>query len=203
MRNSFSHKSRHFVPNLTLGFPIIQALRKKLPKVYFDCHCMISEPGKWVKELAASGADLMTFHYEATIRTPSFTVADIKQLCKEIKERKMSVGVAIKPKTEVSEELLKLVEEKLVDMVLVMTVEPGFGGQKFMEDMMPKVETLRKKYPHLNIQVDGGITVENVSIVGKAGANVIVAGTGIYKHKDPAAAISEIRRIINETAIIH
>ena len=125
-------------------------------------------------------------------------VADMKTLCKDIKEHKMSVGIAIKPKTELTEGLFGLIEEQLVDMILIMTVEPGFGGQEFMENMMPKVETLRKKYPTLDIQVDGGISVENVLEVGKAGANVIVAGTGIYKHPNPTTAISEMRRIITE-----
>lgn len=115
----------------------------------------------------------------------------------------MLVGIAIKPKTDLDDVLFKLIDDGLVDMVLVMTVEPGFGGQKFMEDMMPKVKKLRGKYKSLNIQVDGGISVENISIVAKAGANVIVSGTGIYGHKNPAVAISEMRKQVTEYAIMH
>jgi len=108
----------------------------------------------------------------------------------------MQVGIALKPKTDLDENLFKLIDQKLVDMILIMTVEPGFGGQKFMEDMMPKVKKLREKYPNLNIEVDGGIAIETIEKVGKAGANVIVSGSGIYKHADPAFAMKEMRRTI-------
>ena len=114
----------------------------------------------------------------------------------------MLVGIAVKPKTELNEAFFQFIDEGLIDMVLIMTVEPGFGGQKFMEDMMPKVKQLREKYKTLYIEVDGGISVENIEIVAKAGANVIVSGTGIYGHKEPGAAISEMRRVVSEFAIM-
>eukprot|EP00831_Metopus_contortus_P079604 TRINITY_DN7957_c0_g1_i2.p1 TRINITY_DN7957_c0_g1~~TRINITY_DN7957_c0_g1_i2.p1 ORF type:complete len:174 (+),score=45.30 TRINITY_DN7957_c0_g1_i2:102-623(+) len=130
-------------------------------------------------------------------------ISDIPALCKLIRENKMLVGISVKPKTPLDEGFFKLIDDGLIDLVLVMTVEPGFGGQKFMEDMMPKVSALRKKYPKLNIQVDGGISIDNVHISAKAGANVIVSGTGIYGHKDPEFAIREIRRIVTDNLPSH
>ncbi|EAS02920.2 ribulose-phosphate 3-epimerase (macronuclear) [Tetrahymena thermophila SB210] len=171
----------HFVPNFTFGQTVVKCLRKKV-KGFFDCHLMISEPQKWVKDFHNAGADQYTFHYEA--------VENQEQLCKEIKETGMRVGIAIKPKTQIEDKLLQLIDSNLVDMVLIMTVEPGFGGQKFMQDMMQKVELLRRKYPKLDIQVDGGIVCENIDIVAKAGANVIVSGSGIVNHADPKKAMA-------------
>lgn len=132
----------HFVPNITWGPPVIKHLRKHCPGVFFDCHMMVSKPEQWVQEIADAGGDQYTFHVEAT--------QDPKALIAQIKAAGMKVGVAVRPGTPV-EAVLPFVDE--VDMVLVMTVEPGFGGQKFMADMMPKVEFLRKKFPALNIEV--------------------------------------------------
>ncbi|KAL4444433.1 hypothetical protein ABPG74_016726 [Tetrahymena malaccensis] len=174
----------HFVPNFTFGQTVVKCLRKKV-KGFLDCHLMISEPQKWVKEFHDAGADQYTFHYEA--------VENQEQLCQQIKETGMKVGIAIKPKTQIDENLQKLIDNKLVDTVLVMTVEPGFGGQKFMQDMMQKVEFLRNKYPTLNIQVDGGIVCDNIDIVAKAGANCIVSGSGIINYPEPQKAISYMK----------
>ncbi|KAL4491870.1 hypothetical protein ABPG72_006125 [Tetrahymena utriculariae] len=171
----------HFVPNFTFGQTVIKCLRNKV-KGFFDCHLMISEPQKWVKKFHNAGADQYTFHYEA--------VENQEQLCKEIKETGMRVGIAIKPTTQIEDNLLNLINSNLVDMILIMTVEPGFGGQKFMYDMMQKVQLLRSKYPTLDIQVDGGIVCENIDIVAQAGANVIVSGTGIINHADPKKAMA-------------
>lgn len=131
----------HFVPNISLGPPIISSLRKQFPRegdkpIVFDCHMMVSEPDEWIEEIAKAGGDSYTFHFEAT--------KDPARVIKKIKEHGLKAAMAIKPKTPV-EEVFPYAED--LDMVLVMTVEPGFGGQKFMPDMMPKVETLRKKYP--------------------------------------------------------
>lgn len=182
----------HFVPNISLGPPIISSLRKEIPrsskKHFFDCHMMVAEPEKWVPEIAKAGGDQYTFHYEAT--------KDPKALIKLIKEHGMKAACAIKPNTpaEVIHELgLEL------DMVLVMTVEPGFGGQKFMASMMPKVDELRQKFPGLNIQVDGGLGKETVVPAAEAGANVIVAGTSCFTAPDPVQLIDFMRDTVNDS----
>lgn len=176
----------HFVPNISIGIPIIKSLREEIPrsleKSFFDCHMMVSEPEKWVPEIAKAGGDQYTFHYEAT--------KDPEALVKLIKDHGMKPACAIKPGTPV--DVVYPLAEKL-NMALVMTVEPGFGGQKFMADMMPKVEALRAKYPKLNIQVDGGLGADTAPIAAKAGANVIVAGTAIFKAPDPKEMISVLR----------
>ncbi|KAK3739449.1 hypothetical protein QZH41_017291, partial [Actinostola sp. cb2023] len=118
----------HFVPNLTFGAPLVKSLRRKVPNAFFDMHMMVAKPEQWVNDMAEAGADQYTFHLEAT--------ANPMELIQQIREAGMKVGIAIKPGTSV-EDVLPFVEH--VDMVLIMTVEPGFGGQSFMADMMPKV----------------------------------------------------------------
>ena len=177
----------HFVPNMSFGQPVVASLRKALPNAFFDVHLMVSEPEKWVADFAAAGSSQFTFHIEAT--------QDARQLAALIRKHGMQVGVSVKPKTPVST-LFSLVEEGLVDMVLVMTVEPGFGGQKFMQDMMPKVQELRRRFPTLNIEVDGGIGLDNIAIASEAGANVVVAGTSVFKAKSRFDAISGMRTTI-------
>jgi ribulose-phosphate 3-epimerase len=180
----------HFVPNLTFGPPVVQALRNHIPKgdAFFDCHMMVSEPLTWVPDMAKAGADQYTFHIEATTEPAKVAAA--------IRDAGMRVGVAVKPKTDVST-VYELVDQGAVDMVLIMTVEPGFGGQKFMGDMMVKVEALRTKYPDLDIQVDGGLAPENIDVAAAAGANVIVAGTSVYKAQDPEVAIKTLRSSVD------
>jgi ribulose-phosphate 3-epimerase len=180
----------HFVPNITLGVPIVDSLRKAVPrgdgvskpKAFFDCHMMVAEPEKWVEEFANVGADQFTFHYEAT--------KDPLALVKLIKSHNIRAACAIKPGTPV-DVLFEIAP--YLDMALVMTVEPGFGGQKFMADMMPKVETLREKFPQLDIQVDGGLGKATIPQAAKAGANVIVAGTSVFTAPDPAEIIKFLR----------
>ena len=174
----------HFVPNLTLGPPIVKAVRRKIPKgeAFFDCHMMVQNPQQWIKPMADAGCDQYTFHYEAD--------GDRAQTISQIKAEGMRVGLAIKPGTPV-EAIYPYLDD--VDMILVMTVEPGFGGQKFMPDMMPKVEDIRKRKPELDIQVDGGLGKDNVGCAACAGANVIVAGTGIYKAEDPKSMVKLLR----------
>lgn len=178
----------HFVPNITMGPPIITSLRNAVPKdkpvnkKFFDCHMMVSNPEQWVEEIAKSGGDQYTFHYEST-KNPV-------ELIKLIKSFNMKAACAIKPNTNV-EVLFELAP--YLDMALIMTVEPGFGGQKFMANMMPKVEELRKKFPNLNIQVDGGLGKGTVEIAAEAGANVIVAGTSVFKADDPSKMIEYLR----------
>lgn len=191
----------HFVPNLTFGAPVVKALRAHIPKgsAFFDCHMMVSNPLQWVPDMAAAGADQYTFHLEAA-RTSTFgessSAADpVIATIEAIREKGMLVGIAIKPGTSV-DELLPYADK--IDLALVMTVEPGFGGQKFMADMMTKVAALRKQFPKLNVEVDGGLGADTIDVAAEAGANVIVAGTSVYKAKDPEEMIKLLRSHVAE-----
>ncbi|CAO3622570.1 unnamed protein product [Cunninghamella echinulata] len=177
----------HFVPNLTLGAPIIQAIRPHT-EAYFDCHMMVSNPSQWVNDIAKAGGQMYTFHIEAT--------EDPLGLIQQIHEAGMQAGVAVKPGTSVDTVIGKVAEQ--VDMILIMTVEPGFGGQRFMSQCMPKVKQLRELYPHLDIEVDGGLALDTIDVSAEAGANVIVAGTGIFKAEDPAEVITTFRNKVNQ-----
>lgn len=177
----------HFVPNLTIGAPVVSSLRKKVKDAFFDVHMMVSEPERWVSDMADAGANLYTFHLEAT--------DDPIALIEKIKKHGMKVGIALKPKTPV-EKVLPYVPS--IDMVMIMTVEPGFGGQKFMKDMMPKIELLRKKYPNLNIGVDGGISIPTSDIVAKAGANMLVSGSAIIKSKNQGETIRLLKNNVTK-----
>ncbi|KAI8079845.1 ribulose-phosphate 3-epimerase [Halteromyces radiatus] len=177
----------HFVPNLTLGAPIIQAIRPHT-EAYFDCHMMVSNPSQWVDDIAKAGGQMYTFHIEAT--------KEPLALIQQIHDAGMQAGVAIKPGTSTDSVIGAVAEQ--ADMILVMTVEPGFGGQRFMAQCMPKVKQLRELYPNLDIEVDGGLAMETIDVSAEAGANVIVAGTGIFKAEDPAKVISIFRNKVNE-----
>lgn len=172
----------HFVPNLTFGAPVVKCLRSKITKAFFDMHMMVNSPEKWINDMQGAGADQYTFHFEATDKPD--------EVIRLIKESGMKVGLAVKPKTSV-EVVLPYLND--IDMFLVMTVEPGFGGQKFMTDMMPKIELVREKFPYLDIEVDGGVGPSNIEVVGKAGANMIVSGTAVVRNPDPKKVISDLR----------
>ncbi|ORX46183.1 hypothetical protein BCR36DRAFT_332124 [Piromyces finnis] len=176
----------HFVPNITIGAPVIKSFKATRPHAFLDCHLMVSEPEKWVDDFADAGADMFTFHIEASIDNTGL-------LIEKIKKAGMKVGIAIKPKTPV-EWVLPYADK--IDMVLVMTVEPGFGGQSLIESCLLKCKTLREKYPNLNIEVDGGILVSNIDQCAEAGANVIVSGTVIFKSPEPAKVISTFKESV-------
>ncbi|XP_028663940.1 ribulose-phosphate 3-epimerase [Erpetoichthys calabaricus] len=178
----------HFVPNITFGHPVVECLRKHLGQApFFDMHMMVSRPEQWVKPMAAAGATQYTFHLEAT--------SNAGALIKDIRESSMKVGLAIKPGTTV-EELAPWASQ--IDMALVMTVEPGFGGQKFMEDMMPKVSWLRTQFPSLDIEVDGGVGPDSIHKCAEAGANMIVSGSAIMSSDDPRSVINFLRNACME-----
>lgn len=180
----------HFVPNITWGSPVIASLRKHAPDAFLDVHMMVSKPSQWIGDVAKAGASRYTFHIEA-VETDDLDVAGV---CSAIRAAGMEVGVALKPGTGV-EALAGVIA--LVDMVLVMTVEPGFGGQSFMPDMMPKVLALRTQHPTLDIQVDGGLSPKTIDAAAAAGANNIVAGSSVFKPgQDPAQPISEMRAAV-------
>lgn len=178
----------HYVPNITIGPCIVQALRKALPDAFLDVHCMVEKPEQWVGDMASAGASQYTFHFEATPAP--------EELCNSIRKANMQCGVAISPRIPLSPGLHDLIKHHHVDMVLIMTVEPGFGGQSFMEDMMEKVRELRQQHPHLNIQVDGGISESTVEKAASAGANVLVAGTSIFKAKSRKETTQILRNAV-------
>lgn len=170
----------HFVDNITMGPLVVKSIRKdtKLP---LDTHLMISDPEKYVERFAKAGSDIITFHIEAE--------EDPREVIKLIRYFKKKVGVSIRPKTGVKQ-LEKILP--MVDMVLIMTVEPGFGGQEFMPDCVSKIEEVRKLFKK-DIEVDGGINETAAKDVISKGANIIVAGTAVFGSKDYAGAIKKLR----------
>ena len=163
----------HFVPNLTIGPEVIKKLRP-LTKKIFDVHLMISPVDNFIKDFADAGADIITFHPEAT--------TDISKTINLIKEQNKKVGISLKPKSEIN-----LIEDYIsnVDLVLIMSVEPGFGGQKFMPEVLSKTKKIRnlinKKNLNVDVEIDGGINFENCSKVKEAGANILVSGSTVFK----------------------
>ncbi|KAL7592750.1 ribulose-phosphate 3-epimerase, cytoplasmic isoform [Lactuca sativa] len=180
----------HFVPNLTIGAPVIASLRKHT-KAYLDCHLMVTNPLDYVDQLGKAGASGFTFHVEVS-------KDNWQEVVKEIKLKGMRPGVALKPGTPIEDVYPLLEGENPVEMVLVMTVEPGFGGQKFIPDMMNKVRTLREKYPKLDIEVDGGLGPSTIDEAAAAGANCIVAGSSVFGDPEPARVISLLRTSVNK-----
>ena len=171
----------HFVPNLTLGPCVVSSLRPH-SKAVFDVHLMIDNPEKYVADFAKSGADILTVHYEAT--------KDMASLIKQIKELGVKVGITINPPTPV-EVILPYIDD--VDMVLIMTVNPGFGGQSLIEDCLEKICFLRKRYPDLDIEIDGGVKLENLDKVIESGANIIVAGSAVFNAESPETVVKTIK----------
>ena len=174
----------HFVPNITIGVPVVKSL-KKITKLTLDVHLMIENPDKYIEPFAKAGADILTFHYEAVREN------EIVELIKKIKSYGIKAGISIKPKTR-PDVLLPYLD--IVDMVLVMTVEPGFGGQSFMSDCAEKIKFIRQNAPkNLIIQVDGGINAQTGKICKDFGANSLVAGSYIYGADDIAQAINSLK----------
>ena len=177
----------HFVPNLTLGLPVVEKLLQAV-STPVDCHLMIEEPERWAPGYAEAGAASVTFHVEAA--------RDPREVIRSIRAAGARVGMGIKPKTRL-EDYAELLPE--LDMLLIMTVEPGFGGQSFMADMMPKVraarELIRRDDLQLWIQVDGGIALNTIEEAAEAGADVFVAGNAVYKTEDPALACQRLREL--------
>ena len=163
----------HFVPNLTIGPPVIEALKKKT-KIPFDVHLMISPVHKYIEAYSKAGADIITIHPEAT--------EDLKTSILKIKELKKKVGVSLNPETNI-DIILKFLDQ--IDLVLIMSVNPGFGGQKFMPEVLTKVKELKKiqeeRKLNFDIEIDGGINFENYKKAIDAGANILVSGTTIFK----------------------
>ena len=163
----------HFVPNLTIGPPVIKSLKKN-SKLIFDVHLMISPVHKYIEAYSDAGADIITIHPEAT--------EDLKTSILKIKELKKKVGVSLNPETKI-DTITNFLDE--IDLVLIMSVNPGFGGQKFMPEVLPKIKDLKKyqkeKKIDFDIEIDGGINFENSKTAIEAGANILVSGTTIFK----------------------
>ncbi|GGK74364.1 ribulose-phosphate 3-epimerase [Ornithinimicrobium pekingense] len=185
----------HFVPNLTLGQPVVEALARVSP-VPLDCHLMIEDPDRWAPGYAEAGARSVTFHVEAA--------ADPVATARAVRAAGARAAFALKPGTpfEPYEDLLAE-----VDMVLVMTVEPGFGGQSFMDDQMPKVaavrEAVRRRGGEIWVQVDGGVSQDTIGRCVEAGADVFVAGSAVYGADDAAGRIADLRRLAREACAGH
>ncbi len=178
----------HFVPNLTLGLPVVESLLKVSP-LPIDCHLMIEDPDRWAPPYAEAGAASVTFHIEAA--------KDPRTLARTIRSLGARASMALKPQTPFApyEELLAD-----LDMVLVMTVEPGFGGQSFMAGQMPKVrqvrEAVRRHGGQIWIQVDGGVSAATIEQCAEAGADVFVAGSAVFGAEDAAAAVEQLRDLV-------
>lgn len=176
-----------FVPNITIGIPVTAAI-KRVSALPLDVHLMIDRPIRYAEAFCRAGADLLTLHVEAD--TPENTLAALRK----IRDLGVHPAVSVKPKTP-AEAVLPFLD--LCDMILVMTVEPGFGGQKFMADMMPKLRTIRdwidRRNPGCELEVDGGVNVETARLCVEAGANVLVAGSAWFKAQDPAAFAAAIK----------
>jgi ribulose-phosphate 3-epimerase len=173
----------HFVPNITMGIPAVSSI-KKAAGIPLDVHLMIENPEKFIERFALAGADILTFHFEA--------VADVLKVINKIKSFGVKAGLSIKPDTA-PEEILEFLP--YLDLLLVMTVEPGFGGQEFREDCARKIAVIKRHASeNLIIQVDGGINAQTARICTDLGANSLVAGNYIYKSADAEAAIQALRK---------
>jgi ribulose-phosphate 3-epimerase len=175
----------HFVPNITIGPLVVKAV-KRSSSIPLDVHLMITDPDKYIKDFADSGAAIITVHAEACVH--------LHRSVQNIKECRVRAAVSINPATPLNSIELIL---PFVDMVLLMSVNPGFGGQKFIPEVLPKIKQLKdiiiaNKY-HIEIEVDGGITVDNVAEVHKAGADIVVMGNAFYNSKDYDGTVRDIR----------
>ena len=182
----------HFVPNISFGVPVLKSLHKALPDAFYDVHLMITHPQQYAEAFAKAGASLLNFHLECD--------DDIQETIDAIKAQGCKVGMTIKPGTPV-EELGYYLDQ--LDLVLVMSVEPGFGGQKYIPESTERIRTLRrmldeKGLEHVHIQVDGGINTQTIAKVVHSGANVIVAGSAVFGKPDRKAALEALRAQVAE-----
>ncbi|MGM0472103.1 MAG: ribulose-phosphate 3-epimerase [Bacillota bacterium] len=176
----------HFVPNITIGVPVVEAINQETDDFILDAHLMIENPDQYIADFSAAGADLITVHAEAC--------PHLHRTVQSIKDQGLQAGVALNPATSLTV-LDNILEE--IDLVLIMTVNPGFGGQEFISTMIPKIAKLSSVIEardlEVDIQVDGGIKLHNVDQVAEVGANVIVAGSAIFGSADPGSAVTELR----------
>ncbi|GAA0273765.1 ribulose-phosphate 3-epimerase [Cryptosporangium japonicum] len=184
----------HFVPNLTLGLPVVKSI-KAATGIPLDCHLMIEDPARWAPGYAEAGAHNVTFHAEAT--------DDPAAVGRDLRKAGAKAGLALKPGTPL-EPYLEILKD--FDTLLVMTVEPGFGGQEFMAEVLPKVTEARKRvesgHLELRIEVDGGINADTIHAAAEAGADTFVAGSAVYNADDPARAVAALRAAAAENSAL-
>ncbi len=184
----------HFVPNITIGPPVVRSLREATDAT-LDCHLMIEQPDRYVPEFAAAGAGMISIHQEAC--------RHLDRGLRLIQEHQVLAGVAINPATPVHalDEVLEI-----ADFVLVMSVNPGFGGQKFLRSSLAKIRQLdslrRQRGLSYRIEVDGGVTTENVAEIAAAGCDIVVAGSSIFGAPDPAAAVEKMKRLAGQSQLL-
>lgn len=175
-----------FVPNITFGMPVISQIRKLTQKV-LDVHLMIVQPERYINEFRAAGADILTVHYEA--------VTHLHRCVQQIKEAGMKAGVSLNPHTPISS-LDSIISD--LDLVLIMSVNPGFGGQKFIPESLNKIKALKamadEKNPELIIEIDGGVSPDNVKMLAEIGVNAVVAGSAVFKAANPSETISILKQ---------
>ena len=180
----------HFVPNLSFGVPVVKAI-SRYAKTLLDTHLMITDPAQYAPKFVAAGAGAITFHIETT--------AQPKELIYQLRDLGVQVGVSLNPGTP-AEALDEIIAE--VDMVLVMTVWPGFGGQSFMPESLPKIEKLAERLrPGQALQVDGGINLETAALVVQAGADTLVAGSAVFSQENPPQSIADLRSVATRVAM--
>jgi ribulose-phosphate 3-epimerase len=181
----------HFVPNLTLGLPVVEAIRKVTP-LLLDIHLMISEPDRWAPAYAEAGAESVTFHIEAA--------AAPVRLARELRKQGARAAMALRPATAI-EPYADLLPE--LDMVLIMTVEPGFGGQQFLDLCLPKIARTRALLDQVGgdiwLEIDGGVSAGTIERCAEAGVDTFVAGSSVYSAEDPDAVVTELRRLATAT----
>lgn len=183
-----------FVPNLSIGIPVLQSLKKALPEAVYDVHLMIIDPLRYVPQFAGAGADYITFHLEAQSAVPETAAA--------IRATGTKVGLSLRPGTPV-EDIFPYLRQ--IDMVLVMSVEPGFGGQAFMPEAVQRIAALRAEARRLGtsllIEVDGGIDADTAPDCVRAGADILVAGSSVFKNPDPGHMVSLLRQVGEEEGV--
>ncbi|MBQ1899151.1 MAG: ribulose-phosphate 3-epimerase [Ruminococcus sp.] len=177
----------HFVPNITFGAPVYKTVRRYSDKP-FDVHLMITDPLRYIDDFADAGADIITFHVESD--------SPVEETIQKIKSRGIKAGLVIKPNTPASA-VFPYLEQ--LDLVLVMTVEPGFGGQSFMADMLPKVTAVKEECRRLGIElpveIDGGVSEDTIAQAAAVGVDICVAGTAVFKAEDPQKAIAKLKSL--------
>lgn len=177
----------HFVPNISYGCPVIASIRKQT-KMFFDAHLMIEEPKRYAEDFVKAGCDHITFHIEVT--------NEPLDVVKHIRDLGVSVGVCLNPTTGI-DRIESIIDD--VDMVLVMSVWPGFGGQKFIGDVLAKVAELRKRLgDHQRLEIDGGVDARTISDAAEVGADTFVAGTAVFGKADPGAAYAELLQLASQ-----